>query len=291
MEVLHINGKPVKHKRNCPVVEDLIAKFFPEGITNSQASLFRTKFHNDETCELNWFVKKAAGVMGVRPKSLWEMVSFKPLNEPVGVRFNLRPEVVVISEEEDFIIEDDEEEEVVTPRPKRLLERDDYEERPERNVPQARVERNFLIDVPFPTSLPPVPPEPAVPTADLYLRIIDMINATIKRIDKTVDETHFKLLLSMQLKYIRALDECVTPGSNLPSYSVSQRANMLGVQLEEGALSRVGKRARQLYLKKYNGKEPTQRVIDVGVKRVPINVYNADEAKYSLDIAIREEIN
>ncbi len=131
-----------------------------------------------------------------------------------------------------------------------------------------------------------VPPEPEVDLFLRYTNVINCISSAIINLDRVNDANYLKTLLSVQLKYVKLLDDLTPPAGQL--YSVSQRAEKLGLPVDRSTLGHIGKRARQLYLELYNGKEPSKRMIDVGSKHVPMNVYNDEEAKLTLDVAILE---
>jgi hypothetical protein len=274
MEVLHINNLPIEHKRGCPVTRDVIDKMFtPQEI--EQYNL-KEAFLWDELCDLDTFINKASKLTRTDPKRLWKMVSHRvivpgymhlvPHQTPSGINYGkplrerkrtrstskiVNPPVVVAH---------------LPPPP----------------VPIVEEEEEELVVV-----VPPQPREP--PEVDLFSRytnVINCISSAIINLDRVNDANYLKTLLSVQLKYVKLLDDLTPPVGQL--YSVSQRAEKLGLPVDRSTLGHVGKRARQLYLELYNGKEPSKRMIDVGSKHVPMNVYNDEEAKLTLDVAILE---
>lgn len=272
MEVLHINNLPIEHKRGCPVTRDVIDKMFTpreiEQYTLKEAFLW------DELCDLDTFINKASKLTRTDPKRLWKMVSHRVI---VPGYMNIVPHQTPSG--------------IIHGKPRREAKRTRSTSKiietmlnppPEQEQPPVPVVEEEEED-------PVVPPEQKVDLFSRYTNVINCISSAIINLDRVNDATYLKTLLSVQLKYVKLLDDLTPPAGQL--YSVSQRAEKLGLPVvDRSTLGHIGKRARQLYLELYNGKEPSKRMIDVGSKHVPMNVYNDEEAKLTLDVAILESL-
>jgi hypothetical protein len=256
MEVLHINGIPVQYKRGYPAGKDVVRKMFPSASEDLKRKLEATCFY-EQMFDLETFINKAAKIASVPAKELWKTVSYR------------------------------------AQRPKKR-ERPSSSDEEEKG---SNDNSNNVVPVveppPVPVATSPIVPQMASPSAprDQFFRftkLLEVINATIQNLDKDADGALRKNLLNLQLKYVKLLDD-MTPSE--AQYSVSERAQKLGLELDHNEVASVGKRARELYSQTYDGKSPSQRIVDVGTKHVPINVYSESEAKQSLDIAIFEKIN
>lgn len=256
MEVLHINQFQVRYKRGYPVGKDVVRKMFPSASEDLKRKLEATCFY-EQMFDLETFINKAAKIASVPAKELWKTVSYR------------------------------------AQRPKKR-------ERPFSSDEEEKGSNDNSNNV-VPAVEPPLVPsvsqvgsqmgQVASPPRDQFFRftkLLEVINATIQNLDKDADGALRKNLLNLQLKYVKLLDD-MTPSE--AQYSVSERAQKLGLELDPNEVALVGKRARELFAQTYDGKSPSQRIVDVGTKHVPINVYSESEAKQSLDIAIIEKIN
>ncbi len=257
MEVLHINQFQVQYKRGYPVGKDVVRKMFPKASEDLKRKLEATCFY-EQMFDLETFINKAAKIAGVPAKELWKTVSYH------------------------------------AQRPKKR-ERPSSSDEEEKG---SNDNSNNAVPVVEPPPVPVASPmlnslgmAAASPPRDQFFRftkLLEVINATIQNLDKDADGALRKNLLNLQLKYVKLLDD-MTPSE--AQYSVSERAQKLGLELDHNEVASVGKRARELFAQTYDGKSPSQRIVDVGTKHVPINVYSESEAKQSLDIAIIEKIN
>ena len=280
MEVLHVNGEPIEHKRGCPVTRAVIDNMFsPQEI--EQFNL-KEAFLWDELCDLDTFIVKASKLTRKDPKSLWKTVSHHVVdNNPF---MHIAPHQAPSNIRHGKPVRQAKRTRSITKATELLMNP------PPPVVPAQPVvvpvvrEEDHVFHSPPPLVLPHK--EPEVDLFARYVNVINCISSAIINLDRVNDANYLKTLLSVQLKYVKLLDDLTPPAGQL--FSVSQRAEKLGFPLERALLAQVGKRARQLYLELYNGKEPTKRMIDVGTKHVPMNVYNEEEAKLTLDVAILE---
>lgn len=284
-EVLHINNVPISYKRGNPVTKDVIDKMFGTHSTQTQNKLFASIGCYDVIDDLESFIKTAAKIVRIAPKELWKMTSYKPRGDiPTGKRMLISDESVIRKSARKQKEKEEEEE-------------DDFYMSSSSNEEKEEEDDPPLVHILEPPVVPPPEKEEEAPVGggggspppDLFSRyatILTCINNSMSLVDKIADAQYFRTLLSLQLKYVKLLDELTPPTG--PLYSVSQRARFLGISPGDFDKNLVGKRARELYLERFGGKEPSQRMIDVGTKHVPANVYTDQEAKVTLDVALLE---
>jgi alpha-L-arabinofuranosidase len=116
-------------------------------------------------------------------------------------------------------------------------------------------------------------------------KALNALRKTLKLLDPHNDRDLYSVTKSSMAVYVNRLNQCLEA-----SFSVRDRAAMLGYDITRVSIQQVGKKALEYFRETYPGQKPLQRLITDGDHSYMMNLYTLSTAPNTVDRALREAL-